>query len=154
MTYNSPDARRTRLPRIAGATAAVGFLVVTGYQVLLALGLAFSGAAWGGATLTPTLRLASAVSAVVLVLAALMVSGRAAYGGRWMPAAIFRWGTWVLVGGMALSALADFASAIAGERFFLGPSALLLAFLCFAATRIPAHSPANLHAHLSPPGRP
>jgi hypothetical protein len=89
--------RRLGLPRIAGAIAAAGFLVVAGYQVLLALGIAFSGAAWGGATLTPTLRIASAVSAVVLVLAALMVFGRAGYWGTRIPAAIFRWGTWVLL---------------------------------------------------------
>jgi hypothetical protein len=130
---------RPRPSRIAGAVAAAGFLVVAGYQVLLALGIGFSGAAWGGATLTPTLRFASAVSAVVLVLAALIVFGRAGYWGPRMPAAIFRWGTWVLVGGMALSAVANFASPTAGERFFLGPSALLLAFLCFAATRVPDH---------------
>jgi hypothetical protein len=36
---------------------------------------------------------------------------------------------------MSSSALANFASPTVGERFFLGPSALLLAFLCFAATR-------------------
>jgi uncharacterized membrane protein YhhN len=64
------------------------------------------------------------------------------------------WGTWVLVGGMALSALANFASPTARERFFLGRSALLLAFLCFAATRVHAHSPANFHTHVSLPGRP
>jgi hypothetical protein len=133
----APDARQARPPRVAGAIAAVGFLIVAGYQVLLALGIAFSGAAWGGATLTPTLRLASAVSAIVLVLAAFIVFGRAGYWGPRVPTAIFRWGTWVLVGGMALSALANFASPTVGERFFLGPSALLLAFLCFAATRIP-----------------
>jgi hypothetical protein len=133
----SLDARRAGPPRIAGAIAAGGFLVVAGYQVLLALGIAFSGAAWGGATLTPTLRIASALSAMVLVLAALIVSGRAGYWGARVPAAIFKWGAWVLVGGMALSALANFASATAGERFFLGPSALLLAFLCVAATRVP-----------------
>ncbi len=138
MTHPSPDARRPGLPRIAGAVAAAGFLVVAGYQVLLALGIAFSGAAWGGATLTPTLRLASAVSAAVLVLAALIVFGRAGYWGPLVPAAIFRWGTWALFGGMVLSALANFASSSAGERFILGPSALLLALLCFAATRIPA----------------
>jgi hypothetical protein len=123
-------------PRIAGAIAAAGFLVVAGYQLLLAFGLAFSGAAWGGATLTPTLRFASAASAVVLVLAALIVFGRAGYWGQRVSTAIFRWGTWVLVGGMALSALANFASPTVGERFFLGPSALLLTVLCFAATRL------------------
>jgi hypothetical protein len=121
--------------RIAGAVAAVGFLVVAGYQVLLALGIAFSGAAWGGATLTAGLRVASAVSAVVLVVAALIVLGRVGYWGLRLPAAIFRWGTWVLVVGMALSALANFASPTVGERFFLGPSALLLSFLCLVATR-------------------
>ncbi|MDQ6722110.1 MAG: hypothetical protein M3003_15130 [Candidatus Dormibacteraeota bacterium] len=55
-----------------------------------------------------------------------------------MPAAIFRWGTWVLVVGMVLSALANFASPTPGERFFVGPSALLLAFLCFAVARATA----------------
>jgi hypothetical protein len=133
----SPDAGRAGLARIAGAIAAVGFVVVAGYQVLLALGIAFSGAAWGGATLTPTLRLASAVSAIVLILAALIVFGRTRYLGRRVPAAIFGWGTWVLVIGMALSALANFASHTPAERFFLGPAALLLALLCFAATRAP-----------------
>ena len=133
-----PERRVTGLPKIAGAVAAVGFVVVAGYQVLLALGIAFSGAAWGGATLTPALRLASAVSAVVLVLAAMIVLGRAGYWGGRLPAAIFRYGTWVLVVAMVLSALANFASPTTGERFFLGPSALLLACLCFVTTRAPA----------------
>jgi hypothetical protein len=132
----APEARPAGPPRMAGAIAAGGFLLVAGYQLLLALGIAFSGAAWGGATLTPTLRLASAVSAIVLVLAAVIVFGRAGYWGTRVPASIFRWGTWILVGGMVLSALANFASPTVGERFFLGPSALLLAFLCFAATQV------------------
>jgi hypothetical protein len=54
---------------------------------------------------------------------------------------------------MAISALANFASPTAGERFFLGPAALLLALLCFAATRGSAHSPANFPTHVSLPGR-
>ena len=145
-THSSPqqstpralNARRAGLPTVAAAVAAVGFVMVAGYQVLLALGIAFSGAAWGGATLTSALRLASAVSAVVLILAALVVLGRAGYWGSRLPFAIFRWGTWVLVVGMLLSALANFASPTVGERFFLGPSALVLALLCLAATRAPA----------------
>ena len=131
------DARRAGLPTAAAAVAAVGFVLVAGYQVLLALGIAFSGAAWGGATLTPALRLASAVSAVVLILAALVALGRAGYWGSRLSFAIFRWGTWILVVGMLLSALANFASPTVGERFFLGPSAVLLALLCLAATRAP-----------------
>ena len=126
------------MPTAAAAVAAVGFVLVAGYQVLLALGIAFSGAAWGGATLTSALRLASAVSAVVLILGALVVLGRAGYWGARLPFAIFRWGTWVLVVGMFLSALANFASPTIGERFFLGPAAVLLALLCLAATRTQA----------------
>jgi hypothetical protein len=126
------------LPTVAAAVAAVGFVLVAGYQVLLALGIAFSGAAWGGATLTSARRLASAASAVVLILAALVVLGRAGYWGSRLPVAIFRWGTWILVVGMVLSALANFASPTVGERFFLGPSAILLALLCLVATRTAA----------------
>ena len=131
-------AQRAGLATIAAPVAAVGFVLVAGYQVLLALGIAFSGAAWGGATLTSALRLASGVSAVVLILAALVVLGRAGYWGSRLPLAIFRWGAWILVVGMLLSALANFASPTVGERFFLGPSAVLLALLCLATTRSPA----------------
>ena len=63
---------------------------------------------------------------------------RAGYWVSRLPSAIFRWGTWILVVGMLLSALANFASPTVGEKFFLGPSALLLAALCLAATRTPA----------------
>jgi hypothetical protein len=135
VTIAAPGPRSTVLFRIAGTAAAIGFVIVAGYQVLLAVGIEFGGAAWGGAALTQSLRFASAVSAGLLVLAAVIVLGRAGYLGWRVPFAIFRWGTWVLVVGMTLSALANFASPTAGERFFLGPSALLLAFLCFAATR-------------------
>jgi hypothetical protein len=126
------------LATMAAPVAAVGFVLVAAYQVLLAVGIAFNGAAWGGATLTSALRLASAVSAVVLILAALVLLGRGGYWGSRLPRAIFRWGTWVLVVGMLLSALANFASPTVGERFFLGPSAVLLALLCLAVTRAPA----------------
>ena len=137
-TPRALNARRAGLPTVAAAVAAVGFVLVACYQVLLALGIAFSGAAWGGATLTSALRVASAVSAVVLILAALVTLGRAGYWGTRLPFAIFRWGTWILVVGMLLSALANFASPTVGERFFLGPSAVVLALLCLAATRAPA----------------
>jgi len=132
-----PQSPRTGLARIAAVVAAVGFVVVAGYQVFLALGLEFGGAAWGGAALTPALRLASAVSAVLLIVAALIVVGRAGYWGSRVPSVIFRWGTWVLVFGMILSAFANFASSTAGERYFLGPTALLLAFLCLVVARGP-----------------
>ncbi|MGA8709863.1 MAG: hypothetical protein WB786_01340 [Thermoplasmata archaeon] len=132
-----PQSPPAGLARIAAVAAAVGFVVAAGYQVFLALGLEFGGAAWGGAALTPALRLASAVSGMLLVVAALIILGRAGYWGSRVPSGIFRWGTWVLVIGMILSAFANFASSTAGERYFLGPTALFLAILCLVVARGP-----------------
>ncbi len=132
-----PQSPPARMARIAAVVAAVGFVVVAGYQAFFAFGLEFGGAAWGGAGLTTALRLASAVSAMLLVVAALLVLGRAGYWGPRVPSGIFRWGTWVLVIGMILSAFANFASSTAGERYFLGPTALLLALLCLVVARGP-----------------
>ena len=90
--------------------------------------------AWGGTVevLPPGLRIASAASAVVLVVAALIVLCRAGYWMATIPFGIFRWGTWVLVGAMALSGLANLASSSGWERSLMGPVALLPAILCLA----------------------
>jgi hypothetical protein len=119
--------------RTAAAVAATGFILVAGFQVFLALGASWGRAAWGGThdVLPPGLRIASAASAVVLIVAALVVLGRAGYWGATVPFGIFRWGAWVLVGAMTLSALGNFASSSDWERFLMGPVALLLALLCF-----------------------
>ena len=118
--------------RSAGAVAAGGFVLVAAFQVLLALGAPLGYAAWGGTVevLPPGLRIASAASAVVLVVAALIVLGRAGYWMATIPFGIFRRGTWVLVGTMALSGLANLASSNGWERLLMGPVALLLAILC------------------------
>ncbi len=119
--------------RSAGAVAAGGFILVAAFQISLALGAPLGYAAWSGThdVLPPGLRIASAASAAVLVLAALVVLGRAGYwGATVVPFGVFRWGTWALVGAMALSAVANFASSSGWERFLMGPVALLLAILC------------------------
>lgn len=114
--------------------AAGGFLLLTVFQVSLALGAPLGRAAWGGNhgdVLPPTLRSASAVSAVVLVGAAFIVLGRGGYLRSTPFPKLFRWGTWVLSALMGLSSLANFASSSSWERFLGGPVALLLALLCF-----------------------
>lgn len=117
----------------AAAVAAGGFVLLAAFQVLLALGAPWGRAAWGGVhgdVLPPKLRIASAVSVVVLLIAVLIVLGRAEYWGANVPSGIFRWGTWALVAMMTLSALANFASSSPWERFLGGPMALLLAITC------------------------
>ena len=112
--------------------AAAGFILVAGFQILLALGVAWGHAAWGGThdVLPQALRIGSAASAAALIVAALIVLGRAGYWGAAVPFGVFHWGAWVLVVAMALSALANFASSSSWERFVMGPVALLLALLC------------------------
>jgi hypothetical protein len=119
--------------RTAAAMAATGFILVAGFQVFLALGASWGRAAWGGAhdVLPPGLRIASAAAAAMSTTAALVVLGRAGYLGATVLFGIFRWGAWVLVGAIALSALGNFASSSGWERFLMGPVALLLALLCF-----------------------
>ena len=123
--------------RLVAAVAAAGFVLVAGYQVSLALGVPLGAAAWGGVheVLPRGLRIASAISAVVLLVAALTVLGRAGYWGADIPYGIFHWGTWVFAVLMALSGVANLASSSLWERYLLGPIAFLLAILCLLIVR-------------------
>lgn len=123
---------------LAAPVAATGLAGIACFQAALALGAPWGQAAWGGAQthLPPQLRV-SAVSAVVLALAVLVVLARAEYWGPARAMSIFRWGTWALVPVLALSALGNFASASRWENLLMGPFALLLCLLCLIVARIP-----------------
>ena len=116
--------------RVAGLAAATGLAGTAVFQLLLALGVPWGRAAWGGGhdRLPAALRVASALSAGVLLIAAFVVLGRAGYWSR--PSALFRWGTWALVGLLAFSALGNFASTSRWENLLLGPVALTVSLLC------------------------
>jgi hypothetical protein len=116
--------------RVAGLAAATGLAGTAVFQLLLALGVPWGRAAWGGGhdRLPAALRVASALSAGVLLIAAFVVLGRAGYWRR--PSALFRWGTWALVGLLAFSALGNFASTSRWENLLLGPVALTVSLLC------------------------
>ena len=116
--------------RVAGLAAATGLAGTAVFQLLLALGVPWGRAAWGGGhdRLPAALRVASALSAGVLLIAAFVVLGRAGYWRR--PSARFRWGTWALVGLLAFSALGNFASTSRWENLLLGPVALTVSLLC------------------------
>jgi hypothetical protein len=81
------------------------------------------------------LRVASTLAVGVWVLAALIVLGRAGFQLSPLPAALARWGTWILVGVLPLGALMNLASPSSWERFLWGPVALILAVLCLALAR-------------------
>jgi hypothetical protein len=118
--------------RMAAVAAAVGFLAIAAFQAALALGAPLGRAAWGGthAQLPTGLRIASAFAFGVWAFAALIVLGRAGFHLSPLPTAVLRWGTWILVGVLALGAVLNFASPSSWERFMWGPIALILAGLC------------------------
>lgn len=132
----TPAAGRSG-PVRAGAVAAAGFVAISGFQVALALGAPLGEAAWGGTHvhLPLGLRIASGFAAAFWILAALVVFRRAGYRLSPVPVSVSRWGTWVLVGVLALGALMNFASSSPWERFLFGPVALLLALLCLVVAR-------------------
>jgi hypothetical protein len=140
----SPSTFAARAARPAAVAAAVGCVGYAGFQVALALGAPLGRAAWGGTHVElPTgLRIASGGAAVVWILAALVVLGGAGY--RVSPAShrVSHYGTWGLVGLLALSALMNAASGSNWERFLQAPLAFLLALLCFVVARGGAGSPA------------
>jgi hypothetical protein len=126
------------IARIAGLAAATGLAGTAAFQLLLALGVPWGRAAWGGGhdRLPTPLRVASALSAVVLAIAAFVILGRTGYESG--PSALFRWGTWALVGLLAFSALGNFASRSRWEKLLLGPVALLMSLLCLIVALNPA----------------
>jgi len=69
--------------RLAAIAAAAGFVLVAGFQFALAFRAPRGRGASGGAHnfLPKRLRIASSVGAVILVLGALLVLGRAGYWG-------------------------------------------------------------------------
>jgi hypothetical protein len=122
---------------IAAPAAATGLAVIACFQVALALGAPWGLAAWGGAQahLPAELRVGSAVSAVVLALAAVVVLARARRWGPSRAARLLQWGTWVLVPLLALNALGNFASTSRWENLLMGPLALLISLLCLVVAR-------------------
>lgn len=118
-------------------SAVVGALlivVLTVFQIALALGAPAGAAAWGGGhpgVLPTRLRIASGVVGVffypVVALFLLDVGGLIDTGlaeGDWT-----RWVLWILTGLFALGALANFASRSKIERIW-GPVSLALAVCC------------------------
>jgi hypothetical protein len=132
--------------QIAAAAAAVLLGVISVFQVLLALGVPWGSAAYGGASAGPDgvlplgLRVASAVAAVILGVAAWMVLVRADLVRRArLSAGVLRWAIWIIVAFMVLNTLSNLSSSNLVERWVLGGTTVVLVLLCgYVALRAPA----------------
>ncbi len=128
----------TGIARRAAVLAAIVFIVFAGLQVFWALGGSWGlSGVWGGGQtdLTAGFQAASMIAAILLVVGAVVVLGRAGYWTFGLPFSVFRWGMWVFVAINALSTLANFASSSNWERFLNAPIALLLTVLCLIVAR-------------------
>ncbi|MFS0701318.1 hypothetical protein AB6N24_15215 [Cellulomonas sp. 179-A 4D5 NHS] len=135
-TGADPSTARPRDRRLAVA-AASGFALVTAFQVALAAGAPLGAAAWSGAhpgRLPDELRVASSVSAVVWLLAALVVLARGGVGVA-LPARVGRTGVRALVGLLGLGAVMNAASSSPWERYGWAPFVVVLLVLCVLLAR-------------------
>jgi hypothetical protein len=114
----------------------VGAVVVVAmslFQTLLAMGRPLGHAAFGGEhrVLPKKLRLVSAISAIVFLLALYLILARGGFFGATIKSSsIARGGIWFLVTIFALSTLANLASHSRWERYFMAPIALVLVACC------------------------
>ncbi len=125
---------------LAAFLAAAGFLGIGAFQVALALGAPLGRAAWGGANrvIPPGLRRASAVAAVVWLLAAVLILARANVIVVPLPPGVLVVAAWALVVLSGLGALVNLASSSPWERFGWAPYAAALAVLSLVVALSPS----------------
>ena len=115
--------------KFASILAALVLSLVAVLQILLALALPFGHAAWGGAyrVLPARLRLASALSAIPLALAAWIVLARTGVVAAPLLPATVHAATWIAFCALALNTVANAASKSRIERALMTPAALVCA---------------------------
>ena len=116
----------------AALLVTLGFLFLAGFQAALAAGVPWGEAAWGGRQreLPRQLRVASAVSMVIWLGAAMVVLARAGSPIVQLPAGVAYWGTWLLVAVLLVGAVVNFASSSRYERYGWGPFSVAMAVFC------------------------
>ena len=118
--------------QIAAVLVTIGFFGLMCFQILLASGLPYGKAAWGGrhTRLTVGLRIASGFSAVVFILASLFVLERAGMLAVFNNATLVKTVVWVMVAFFGLNTLGNLASRSRTEKLIMTPVSLVLALLC------------------------
>jgi hypothetical protein len=125
--------------RLAALVASVALSALFVVEVLLATGAPLGDVAFGGASavLPSTLRVASAVSALLFLGAIWAVLSGAGVVRARAGAVVVRRLLWCYVGLFGLSALANLASPSPWERLLMAPVAVLLAACCVIVARRP-----------------
>jgi hypothetical protein len=113
---------------LASVLAALVLSFVAIFQILLVIGLPLGGAAWGGKhrVLPPRLRIASALSSLLLGLAAWIVLARTGLVTLPWQSSVVRVGTWFVFSFLTLNTVSNFVSKSRIERMVMTP----VAFIC------------------------
>jgi hypothetical protein len=123
------------LVELAAVAAAVLMVASAAFQVALAAGLPLGEATMGGRAATidgvlqPLYRAIALGSAVVLVLAAWIVLGRAGAVPMFLGGQALRWAAWAVAGFMALNTLTNLSGRHPLERWGMASVTIVAAFL-------------------------
>ena len=131
------------LVQLAAVVAALLIAAAAIFQVALAAGLPLGEATMGGrartvaGVLEPRYRAIALASAVVLILTAWIVMGRAGLVQTFVGGQVLVWITWVVAGFLALNTLTNLAGKHPLERLGMASitliSAVLVGYVAFAA---------------------
>jgi hypothetical protein len=116
----------------AAVIASVGVAGLAVFQFLLALGLPYGHAAFGGANsvLPAKFRYASALSSIIFLLALYVVLARGNAVAGEERYALVTIGIWIFTAVFAVSALANVASQSRWERYLMAPIGVVLTVSC------------------------
>jgi hypothetical protein len=116
------------------ATALFGAVIIL--QLLITLGLLPISMAWGGrqAELTPKVRIASLVAAVILGVFAYIIRLRAGLVGAGEITLLIKILAWVVTAFMAFNTLTNLTSQSKAEKLIFTPITLILTIVCFVVS--------------------
>lgn len=118
--------------QISANIATVLFGIVIIFQLLIALGVLPISMAWGGrqTELTPQLRIASVVGAVILGLFAYIIRLRAGLIGTGEITLLIKILAWIVTAYMAFNTFTNITSKSKAEKLIFTPITLVLTILC------------------------
>ena len=118
--------------QIAAWIAAVGFFGIMCFQILLALRFPFGQAAWGGKyrILPRSFRIASLLSAVIFIVASIIVLEKADVFSVFNSPTVVTYGVWIFTAFLGLNTISNFISRSKLEKRIMTPVSLTLGLLC------------------------
>jgi len=121
------------ITHISANIATILFVIVIILQLLLAAGILPISMAWGGkqTALTPSLRIASLVSAAILGLFAYVIRRRAGLIGPDDISTAIKILAWLVTAYMAFNTFTNLTSQSTAEKIIFTPITLALTVVCF-----------------------